>query len=172
MQLSLDCLTLTDTAPPDVIRAAADAGFELVSMWVQPPPIYPAAQFLPAQLWECRSLLADTGVSLHSLEVFDLVSEDALESYRPALEAGAQLGGKAPLTYQLTNPDQSYAADILGRFAEIAAEYGLATNVDLWPWGNARLCDRLATSSPSPVRMWASWPISGTSSGRAGRLRT
>ena len=136
-QLSLDCLTLTDTSPPEVIRSAAAAGFDLVSLWVQPPPMYPAAQTTADHIGECTALLADTGVKLWSLEVFDLVSEQALESYRPALELGARLGGKAALTYQLTDPDHGHAADLLAAFAEIAGEYGLAVNFEPVAMGKA-----------------------------------
>ena len=35
-RLSLDCLTLTDTAPADMIRAAGASGFDLVSLWLNP----------------------------------------------------------------------------------------------------------------------------------------
>jgi len=136
-QLSLDCLTLTDTSPPDVIRSAAVAGFDLVSLWVQPPPMYPAAQTTADHFRECAALLADTGVQVWSLEVFDLVSREALESYRPALELGARLGGKAALTYQLANPDHGEAAELLAEFTEIAGEYGLAVNFEPVAMGQA-----------------------------------
>jgi hypothetical protein len=37
MKLCLDSLTLTNTVPEDLIYAAKSAGFDLVSLWVQPP---------------------------------------------------------------------------------------------------------------------------------------
>jgi sugar phosphate isomerase/epimerase len=129
-RLSLDCLTLTDTPPTELIRAAGAAGFDCVSLWLQPPSVYPAMQVTPANARECERVLADTGVRVHSLEAFDAASETAIESYRPALELGARLGGKAALAYHLTVEDRGEAADLLARFAETAAEYGLATTIE------------------------------------------
>lgn len=163
MELSLDCLTLTDTSPPNVIRAAASAGFDLVSLWVQPPPMYPAAQLTRDHLRECSALLSDTGIAVHSLEVFDLVSKEALESYRPALELGAQIGGKAALAYQLTNPDRSQAADLLGTFAEIAGEYGLAVNLEPVAMGQcatlAQARDLIHASGADAGIMFDAWHL-------------
>lgn len=47
--LSLDSLTLTATRPSTLIRAANAAGFDLVSLWLQLPPIY-LADLLPHAL--------------------------------------------------------------------------------------------------------------------------
>lgn len=136
--LSLDCLTLTDTSAPEVIRSAAAAGFDLVSLCFQHPPLFPALLVRPEEEAECAALLRDTGVGLHSVEFFDLTSEAALQAYRPALERGARLGGKAALAMQFTNPDQRHAAELLAMFAEVAAEYGLATNLEPVAMGRAR----------------------------------
>ena len=37
---SLDCLTLPDVAPVDLIRVAAEVGYGSFSLWVQPPAMY------------------------------------------------------------------------------------------------------------------------------------
>jgi sugar phosphate isomerase/epimerase len=128
--LSLDSLTLTATRPSALIRAAQTAGFDLVSLWVQPPPIYAEALVTPAEARECAALLADGPVTVQALEVFDLTTEAALEGYRPALELGARLGGSTALTYNLTNPDRAQVAEVLAAFAARAREYGLATNFE------------------------------------------
>jgi sugar phosphate isomerase/epimerase len=113
-----------------MIRAASKAGFDCVSLWLQPPSVYPAAQVTSQSMRECEALLADTGIQVHSLEAFDLASEAIIESYRPAFEAGARLGGKAALAYHLTVEDRSHAADLLARFTETAMEFGLGTFVE------------------------------------------
>jgi sugar phosphate isomerase/epimerase len=136
--LSLDCLTLTDTRPAEVIRAAGSAGFDLVSLCVQGPPLFPSLLLKRDQEAECAALLADTGVGVHSLEFFDLVSEEAIEAARPALEMGARLGGKAALAMHFTNPDRGHASDLLGRLAEVAGEYGLATMLEPVAMGQTR----------------------------------
>ena len=129
-QLSLDSLTLTATPPSALIRAAEAAGFDLVSLWVQPPPIYGEALVTPAEARECAALLAGSAVKVQALEVFDLTTMAELESYRPALELGARMGGTVALAYNLTNPDRGEVADVLAAFALLAGEYGLATNFE------------------------------------------
>jgi sugar phosphate isomerase/epimerase len=129
-RLSLDCLTLTATPPPEVVRSAAAAGYDLVSLWAQPPAAYDAALMTPALEAECRRVMADTGVALFSLEVFNLVSTEANDSYRPALELGARLGAKAALAFHFHGAQRAAAADVLADLAEIAGEYGLALNLE------------------------------------------
>jgi sugar phosphate isomerase/epimerase len=128
--LSLDSLTLTATRPSELIRAAGVAGYDLVSLWVQPPPIYPEALVTAAEARECAALLVDGPVKVQALEVFDLTTEAELAGYRPALELGSRLGGTTALVYNLTNPDRAQVIDVLAAFAALAREYGLATNFE------------------------------------------
>lgn len=128
--LSLDSLTLTATSPTALIEAATTAGFDVVSLWLQPPPIYAEALVTPANARDCARLLADSPVTVQALEVFDLTAAADIAGYRPALELGAGLGGTVALVYNLTNPDRAQVADVLAEFASVAAEYGLATNIE------------------------------------------
>jgi len=128
--LSLDCLTLTATPPAEQVRAAAAAGFDRVSLWVQPPAAFEAALVTSANAGAVAGALADTGVVAHTIEVFDLASEAALEGYRPALELGARLGGKAVLAINYQNPDKAHVASLLARLAELAGQVGLGVNLE------------------------------------------
>ena len=128
--LSLDSLTLTDTRPQDALRAAADAGFDACSLWVQAPALYPSPLLTPDIERECAAIIADTGIAVIALEVFDLFSKDAVEAYRPQLELGARLGGKAALTINYTNGNRDETAEILALFAEAAGQFGLAVNLE------------------------------------------
>lgn len=136
--LSLDCLTLTATSPPDVIRSAAAAGFDLVSLWAQPPAAFDVALMTPAHEAECKALMADTGVGIVSLEVFNLVSHETNESYRSVLELGARLGAKAALAIHYRGAPADRVAEVLAGFAGIAAEYGLSVNVEPVAMGETR----------------------------------
>jgi len=129
-RLSLDSLTLTDTQPQVAIRAAAEAGFDICSLWVQAPALYPSPLLTPDKERECAAIIADTGIAIQALEVFDLHSREAVEAYKPQLELGARLGGKAALTINYTNPDKAETADILALFVEAAGEFGLAVNLE------------------------------------------
>lgn len=129
-RLSLDSLTLTDTRPQDLIRAAAAAGFDACSLWVQAPALYPSPLLSPDREKECAAILADTGMEVVALEVFDLYAMDCVEAAMPQLELGARLGGKAALAINYSNPDRGETAEILARFAEAARSFGLATNLE------------------------------------------
>jgi len=129
-KLSLDSLTLTDTAPQVAIRAAAEAGFDACSLWIIPPPLFPSPLLIPAIERECAAVMADTGVEVIALEVFDLHSLAGVEDAKPLLEMGARLGGKAALTINYSNVDRGEAADILAAYAEAAKSFGLATNLE------------------------------------------
>ena len=129
-KLSLDSLTLTDTAPQVAIRAAAEAGFDACSLWIIPPPLFPSPLLTPAMERECAAIIADTGIEPIALEVFDLYALAGVETVKPLLEMGARLGGKAALAIHYSNPDRGEAAEILARFAEAAASFGLATNLE------------------------------------------
>ena len=129
-KLSLDSLTLTDTRPHEAIRAAREAGFDACSLWIIPPPLYPSPLVTPEIERECAAILADTGLEVIGLEVFDLHSMAGVDTCRPLLEMGARLGGKAALTINYSNADRAETADILAHFAETAAAFGLATNLE------------------------------------------
>lgn len=129
-KFSLDSLTLTDTCPQDAIRAAAAAGFDACSLWIIPPALYPSPLLTPAIERECAAIIADTGIEPIALEVFDLYSIAGVETVKPLLEMGARLGGKAALAINYSNADRAESAEILARFAEAAAGFGLATNLE------------------------------------------
>ncbi len=129
-KLSLDSLTLTDTPPPVAIRAAAGAGFDACSLWIIPPPLFPSPLLTPELERESAAIIADTGIEVIGLEVFDLYSVAAVEDIKPLLEMGASLGGKAALAINYSNPDAAETAEILARFAAAAASFGLAANLE------------------------------------------
>jgi len=138
MKLSLDCLTLTDTAPVDHIAAAGKAGFDLVSLWATPESAYPSQVFTAADLADCKRALADHGVAIHTLEAFNLSSESDIQSYRAGLGMGAELGARLALAYHHGNPDRAHAAELLALFAETAREYGLGVVLEPVNVGDTR----------------------------------
>jgi sugar phosphate isomerase/epimerase len=129
-RLSLESLTLTDTQPADIIRAASGAGFDIVSLWVQPPPLYPAPLLTACKQAECAAALADSDLDVIALETFDLQSIGAVDSSRDALERGARLGGKIAVAINFSNADPLESAEILAKLAEVAGEYGLGVNLE------------------------------------------
>jgi sugar phosphate isomerase/epimerase len=168
-RLSLDCLTLTDTRPQDMIRAGAAAGFDLVSLWFQDPPIYPLAPVTRDNVRECESLLNDTGVAFHMLEAFELTSHEAVDACRPAFELGARLGGKAALCYHNESIDTDAARDVLAYFAQAAAEFGLGTYVEAIAMGHtatlAQARDLIRASGSQARILFDTWHLMRTGGG-------
>ncbi|MGE3690301.1 MAG: sugar phosphate isomerase/epimerase family protein [Novosphingobium sp.] len=170
-RLSLDCLTLTDTAPQDMIRAAAAAGFDCVSLWFQQPPIYPLAPVTRENVAECKRLLRDTGIAFHMLEAFELTSETAVDACRPLFELGAELGGKIALCYHNESISTDEAIDALARFSEVAAEFDLGTVVEAIAMGRtatlAQARDLIHASGADAKILFDTWHLMRTGGGAA-----
>jgi len=144
MKLCLDSLTVTDTEPVDLIRGARSAGFDLVSLWVQPPSLFPKQLVTEAKAKACLAALAETGMRVGPLEVFVLSSADAIRSYRPAMELGARLGARTASAINLTTTDAGLLSELFVQFAALAGECGLG--VTLEPLAG------FATSTPAQAR--------------------
>lgn len=130
MQLSLDCMTITNCTPVELIRSARAAGFDCVTLWALPPPRFPL-QLVTAEMERaCAAALADTGIIVQGLEAFDISSVEAVKSYRPAVELGARLGAKSVAAIHARNPDRTEAAATLAALVELADEYGLGVNLE------------------------------------------
>ena len=136
--LSLDCLTLTDTGPEDLIRSAHRAGLKLVSLWAHPPAIYPKQQLTAATASRCAALLADTGLSVHTVEAVDIASTEAVLSARPALDLGATVGAQSVIAFHHANPDRSQAADALALLAEEARHRAMSVMLEPIAMGHTR----------------------------------
>lgn len=165
-ELSLDSLTLTDVSPVALIDAAQHAGFDCVSLWLQPPPVFPAALVCAANERECARALADADLRVTVLEVFELASPAAVESYRDAIERGARLGAATALAVNYSNPDRGETADLLARMAEVAGECGLAVNLEPIAGGRTATLEQgaamIAASGADVGLTFDAWHLMGT----------
>lgn len=134
---SLDCLTLPDVTPIELIRIAAKTGYGSVSLWVQPPALFAPMLVNPAAGDAIASTLADHGVTLGNLEVFNLNTDDPLENYEPAIALGARLGARTATAIDYGAP-RSDTADRLATFHALCARHGIATLVEPIAMGNVR----------------------------------
>ena len=62
--------------------------------------------------------------------MFDLSSAEAVKSYRPALELGAQLGAKTASAINVRNSNLSEVSELFAQLAELAGEYGLGVTLE------------------------------------------
>jgi sugar phosphate isomerase/epimerase len=134
--LSLAHLSAIDLAPPALVHAAAEAGFDAVGLRllrVTPTsPGYPLMEDAAA-LRETRAALSDTGLFVHDVEFVKIAPETEPAALQPFLDAGAELGAREVITAPY-DPDLSRLADRLGRLAELANARGLGVVLEFFPW--------------------------------------
>lgn len=130
--ISLHHVTVMDVGPAELIAIAAEVGCQHVCLFTHVAP--EALQLFPcnwddATVAEVAQRCADTGVSPHSLEYFDVYPEIDLDIYRKGLDVGARLGAKCATTH-VRDSDPQRAIDNFARFCDIAGEYGISPAIE------------------------------------------
>lgn len=129
-KLGLAALTCLELAPPDLVSAAAAAGYDCVGLRLVPV----AGQVLPDfDERETARRLADTGVRVLDVEVFRLDPLTDVAAFEPVLASAARLGASEVLVHG-ADPDAARLAQALGRLCELCARYGLNANLEPMPW--------------------------------------
>jgi sugar phosphate isomerase/epimerase len=135
--LSLDCLTLPDVAPVDLIRVAGEVGYGSFSLWVQPPAMYDVMLARSSMSADLARVIADHPVTLGNLEVFNLNTDDPIAEYEPAIALGADLGAKTATAIDFGEPRPDIA-ERLATFHEMCADHGILAIVEPISMGNVR----------------------------------
>ena len=129
-RIGLAALTCMELAPPDLVSAAAAAGYDSVGLRLIPV----AGQVLPAfDLPETERRLADTGVTVLDIEVFRLEAETRVADFEPVMAQARRLGASEILVHG-ADPDENRVAETFGRLCEMAARYRLNANLEPMPW--------------------------------------
>lgn len=137
LPVSLDVLTLLDTTPVELIHIAAETGYSAVSLWVQPPALPGGTLAVPSMATQICRALAETGVKLGNLEVFNINFDGDIASYEPALELGAHLGGVSATAIDF-GPDRPDIPERFAQFFELAKKCGLAAYLEPISMGRTR----------------------------------
>lgn len=130
--LSLHHVTVMEVSPAELVAIAAELGYQHVCLFTHVAP--EAQQFFPCN-WdsatrkEVRLLCAETGISAHSLEYFDVFPNIDLDIYRKGLEIGAELGARCATTH-VDDSDLSWAIDNFGQFCDLAAEFDISPAIE------------------------------------------
>jgi sugar phosphate isomerase/epimerase len=124
--LSISHLTALDATPPELVSAAASAGFDAVGIRVWPAAVEPAYPMLgdTPMMRETLSRLADTGVLVLDVEVLRLRPDSRHDDALRILDAGARLGARGVLVI-CNDPDVARLVERFGAVCAAAAERGM-----------------------------------------------
>lgn len=151
-QLSLAYLTVQGCPPVEHVACAAAAGYDAVGLRLIAPHGLELAHPIVGNeplIREIRRTATDLGISFLDGEVFTLLPQTDVESWRPIIETAAEFG--MPIM-QITceDSDLSRAADNLGRIADIASGYAIRIAIEFMRWRAAATVEdafRLAEAS-------------------------
>jgi sugar phosphate isomerase/epimerase len=133
---SLAHLTALSLSPPELVDAAAAAGYRYVGLRmtkVTPQePHYPLASD-PALMRATKTHLAATGIEVLDIELARIAGRDNPREYLRFLEAGAELGARHVIT-QLPDPDFSRKVDRFAQLCELARPMNLTIDLEFPSW--------------------------------------
>ncbi|MGY1616121.1 sugar phosphate isomerase/epimerase family protein [Geodermatophilus sp. SYSU D00691] len=125
--LSLASLTALHLPPPELVRLAAAAGFDLVGALRLNRASDGSGSDLVADgalRAATRRALADTGLGVLDVEVFRLRPGTAAAAAEPLLAVGAELGARFLLT-AVEDPSPERRAEVFAELCGLARGYGL-----------------------------------------------
>ncbi|WP_243076542.1 TIM barrel protein [Microbacterium sp. SS28] len=135
-EYSLAHLTALSLSPPELVDAAAAAGYRYVGLRmtkVTPQePHYPLA-YDPALMRATKTHLAATGVEVLDIELARITSGDNPRDYLRFLEAGAELGARHVIT-QLPDADFARKTDRFAELCGLARPLGLTIDLEFPSW--------------------------------------
>ena len=125
-------LTLLALTPPELVTAAAQAGYDFVGVRVRAATPgehrYPMEPGSPMSRETLRRL-DDTGLTVRDIEFLTIDPDTGPDDWRPALAAGAALGA---CTFSVVgvDPDRSRLTDTLARLTAEAAGHGIVPTLE------------------------------------------
>ncbi|MDQ0616745.1 sugar phosphate isomerase/epimerase family protein [Arthrobacter globiformis] len=130
--LGLAQLSLLNTAPPDLVAVAAQAGFDFIGVRVRPVTpaerpydLHPGSPMLRKTL----SRMQDTGVTVRDIEFLLLDGSDQREAWLRMMEAGQALGASS-LTVAGADPDSTRLVGTLARMTEDGRGFGITPTLE------------------------------------------
>jgi sugar phosphate isomerase/epimerase len=137
---SLAHLSMLDLTPPELILAAAEAGYQSVGLRMT--AVTPGGAHWP--LWRdpttmagTKARMAETGVGVFDVELARLEPGTEIAEFKPVFEASAELGARHILT-QCDDPEFARGVDNYGRLCDLAAPFGLSCDLEFIPWQQTR----------------------------------
>jgi sugar phosphate isomerase/epimerase len=123
---------MLDATPPQVVRAAATAGFDAVCLRLFPTmqgeQQHPMVGDTP-MMRETLRLLADTGLKVLDIEAIWLKPDTVPTSYIAGFEAAARLGAQVIQSIG-ADPDEARMTDTYAALCDAAAPFGLTVDLE------------------------------------------
>ncbi|WP_250032229.1 TIM barrel protein [Paractinoplanes maris] len=133
---SLAHLTALSLSPPDLVDAAAEAGYRYVGLRLTrvtaQEPNHPLTTD-PALMRTTKVRLAATGIEVLDIELARIGPDDDPRTFQRVLEAGAELGARHVIS-QLPDPDPERKVDNFARLCEMARPLGLTIDLEFPSW--------------------------------------
>ncbi|CAM5184759.1 Sugar phosphate isomerase/epimerase OS=Castellaniella defragrans OX=75697 GN=HNR28_003404 PE=4 SV=1 [Castellaniella defragrans] len=136
---SLAHLTVLELAPPAMLTAAAQAGYQACGLRLLPfSPGGTAYDVMTdsALMRETQAVMRDTGLQVADIEIIRIEGPFDASPYLPFFEAGQKLGAKHILVTG-EDPDWNRLVDSFARLCEACRPYGLTVDMEFMPWMTA-----------------------------------
>jgi sugar phosphate isomerase/epimerase len=134
--LGIAHLTAIDMAPPALIEAAAQAGFDAVGLRLlrvtDDSPGYPLMDD-PAAMRDTLAAMRATGVTVSDIEFVRITPETNIADLSGLLDAGQALGARHVIVAPYDS-DLSRLADRLAELADAADPRNLRPVLEFFPW--------------------------------------
>jgi len=131
--IGLAQLSLVDTAVPELVRIAAEAGFDFIGARVRPVTATERAYDLqPGSrlLAETLAAIRDTGVTVRDIEFLLLDGSGQRTAWLEMMRAGQALGASS-LTVAAALKDETRLVDLLGQMTLDGAEFGIMPTLEV-----------------------------------------
>ena len=140
-------------SPPDLVRAAAAAGYDYVSLRLIPTTDQEPHHDLAgnaALLRETKAALADTGMKVWDCEVLRMDPDHGPDFFLPMLEVAGELGASHYIT-QTPDPEPNRVRHRFAEACALAAPFGLTLDLEFISWykdtGNVTKAARVLQST-------------------------
>lgn len=150
--LSLHHLSALDWSPPELVRAAHDAGFDHVCLFTSGWPTddfqFPVVT-KGAVLQQTRAALEETGLTVFGIDAPFLHPGVDIDDYREGLEIGASLGARQA-TAVIGDTDANRAVDNFAKLSELARSIGIHADIEFMRLSTLQSIDaavRMATAA-------------------------
>ena len=125
-------LSLLNTAPPDLVGIAAQAGFDFIGVRVRPvTPTERPYDLQPGSpmLGEALARMQDTGVTVRDIEFLLLDGSDQRDAWLRMMEAGQALGASS-ITVAGGDPDAGRLLTTLSSMTEDGRDFGITPTLE------------------------------------------